>query len=109
MQIQYTIILRSRTLLSKTTSILVIKRTMLTRMSNMAKRVYPQVPPINTHTVLTRPVRVIIPQQNAVIVVHNPPARQGTLVLDKIATKMPMVGLEVRAGYLALRKLAIEL
>ena len=32
-----------------------------------------------------------------------------TLVLDKIATKMPMVGLEVRAGYLALRKLAIEL
>lgn len=47
-------------------------------MSNMAKRVYPQVPPVNTHTVLTRPVRVIIPQQNAVIVVQNPPVSDGT-------------------------------
>jgi len=46
---------------------------MLTRMSNIAKRVYPQVQQTNTHTVLTRPARVIIPQQNmGVVVIHDP-------------------------------------
>jgi hypothetical protein len=58
-------------ILLKTTNTQVIKRTMLTRMGNLVKRMYPQVP--HTNTILTKPVTVIIPQQNmGVIVVHSP-------------------------------------